>query len=147
MKAIKTINTMKQLIGFFSMLLFLFSAGNLYSQQVAGVDPADIAANMSTESAVINTRPVTQLSYDVFYSAPVTFDRNTLLSYSIPMEMDVEVKLYDKDGIDLKVLVSEMQKPGSHVIDLTSAKLKDGIYFYQLTIGTYTEIKKINLLN
>ena len=139
---------MKQLIETFSMLLFLFTACNLYSQQVAGMDPADLAANISSsKGASVITLPVSQLEFEVLQSNPVKYDRNTLLSYSIPKEMDVEIKLYDKEGMDLKTLVSEMQNPGTHIIDINSAKLKDGIYFYQLTIGTYSEIKKIILVN
>lgn len=146
MKAIRTKNTMKQLIMTFSMLLFLFTAGNLYSQQVAGIEPADIAADNS-ERASVNIHPVSQLGFEVLQINPVKYDRNTLLSYSIPMEMDVEIKLYDKEGMELKTLVSEMQNAGTHIIDLNPAELKDGIYFYQLTVGTYTEIKKIILVN
>jgi hypothetical protein len=141
MKAIKTKNTMKQLIISLSMLLFLFTACNLYSQQVR-VKPTEKVSNKNL-GASVNTKHTTQLGSDVLQSIPVQYDRNTMLSYSIPREMDVEIKVYNKNGLEIKTLVSEMQIPGTYKINLS--ELKNGTYFYQLTIGSFSEIKKIIL--
>jgi len=143
MKAIKTKNTMKQLIVTFSMLLFLFTACNLYSQQVR-VKPTEKVSNKNL-GASVNTHTASQLGSEVLQISPVKYDRNTLISYSIPRDMDVEIKVYDEKGMELKTLVSEMQNAGTHNINL--AELKNGTYFYQLSIGNYSEIKKINLVN
>ena len=144
MRAIKSNNRMKQLMITISMLLFLFTSASLYSQQTAGERATDKAPNNS-ESVI--TLPSSQVGYDVLQSSPVKFDRNTLLNYSIPYEMDVVIKVYDKEGMELKTLVNELQSEGTHNINLNSAALKDGIYFYQLTIGNYNEVKKIMLVN
>jgi len=144
MKAIKTKNSMKQLIVTFSMLLFLFTAGNLYSQQ-AGLRQTD-RADINIEGASINTLPASELGIEVLQSSPVKFDRKTLFTYSIHSEMFVEIKLFNKEGVKLRTLVSEKQNAGTHKI-LNFAELDGGIYYYQLTIGTYSEIKKIILVN
>jgi hypothetical protein len=123
----------------FSMLLFLFlSAGNLYSQQTAG-NNGEGASELTIASS--------QVGYDVMQSAPVKYDRNTLLTYSIPYPMDVEIKMFDNNGMELKTLVNEEQNAGTHNLSFNTAGLRDGVYFYQLTIGNYTEIKKIMLEN
>ena len=139
MNAIKTKNTMKQLIVSFSMLLFLFIiTGSLYSQQIAG---------NNGEGASVNTLPSSQVGYEVLQSAPVKYDRNTLLTYSIPNTMDVEIIMFDNSGMELKTLVNEKQNAGTHNLSFNKANLRDGVYFYQLTIGSYTETKKIMLVN
>ncbi|HEY3251759.1 MAG TPA: T9SS type A sorting domain-containing protein [Ignavibacteria bacterium] len=139
MRAIKSKTSMKQLTVTFSMLLFLFlAADNVYSGQKPDKDG---------EGASVNTIASSQVGYDVMQSAPVKYDRNTLLSYSIPFPMDVEIKLFDNAGMELKTLVREEQYEGTHNINFNSANLRDGVYFYQLTIGSYTETKKIMLVN
>jgi len=144
MIAIKPNNSMKQLIVTFSMLLFLFTACNLYSQQ-AGVRQIN-RADINIEVASVNTLPASELGIEVLQSSPVKYNRKTLLTYSIPMEMYVVIKLYNKEGMKLRTLVSEKQSAGTHKI-LNLSELNSGIYFYQLTIGSYSEIKKIILVN
>jgi hypothetical protein len=144
MKAIKTKNSMKQLIVTFSMLLFLFTAGNLYSQQsgVRQINRTDI----NIGGASVNTLPASELGIEVLQSIPDKYDRKSLLTYSITKGMYVEIKLYNKDGVKLGTLVSEKQNAGTHQI-IDFSELNKGTYYYQLTIGTYTEIKKIILVN
>jgi len=140
MNAIKSKNRMKQLILTISVLLFLFAASDLYSQQTAGSGPKAMPGNGASITA-----PVSELAYDVLLSEAVKYDRSTLLSYSIPAEMLVAFKLYDKSGVELKTLVYENQKAGTHSIDIGSACPKDGVYFYKLTIGNYSEVKKVDV--
>src|SRR4030095_2601356 len=136
MRAINSKNMMKQLINI-SMLLFLLSTASLYAGEITG----------DGEGASVNTIPSSMLSYEVLQSAPAKFDRNTLLTYSIPKPMDVVIKIYDNAGMEMATLVNEEQNAGTHNLILTSANLKDGVYFYMLTIGSYQEIKKIMLVN
>lgn len=134
MKAIKTGTMTKHLIVTFSMLLFLL-AGNLYSQQTNSIH--------DNPGAAANTIPSSQIGFEALQSNAVPFDQNTVISYSMPVAMDVEFKVFDKLGREITTLVNEIQNPGSHSISLKSANLKAGVYFYMLTMGNYTETKKI----
>jgi|SRR4030095_1869951 len=135
MKAIKTRTTMKHLIRLSMLLFLLANNGILYSQKTSIHDNPGAAAN---------TIPSSLVGYEAFQSEPVLFEAGTLISYSMPVEMDVEFKVFDKLGRELTTLVSEIQQPGSHEISLKDAKLKPGIYFYMLTMGNYNEVKKIS---
>lgn len=139
MEAIKTRKILKQLTISLSMLLFLFASSDLYSQ-----NPVSKHGN---PNAAAYTIPSSLIGYEVMLSNPVPFNANTLISYSIPVPMDVEFRLFDNLGRELQTLVSEIQNAGTHKINLKDANLKDGVYFYMLTIGNYTEVKKIELKN
>lgn len=137
MKAIKSRTTMKHLTTTLSMLLFLL-AGSLYSQQSNSIH--------DNPGATANTIPSSQIGFEALQSAAVPFDQNTLISYSMPVAMDVEFKVFDKLGREMVTMVNEIQSPGSHSISLKAANLKSGIYFYMLSMGNYTEIKKIAIV-
>jgi hypothetical protein len=140
MKAIKTRKIWKQLTVLFSMLLFLFAKADLYSQN----NPLSKHGN---PNAAAYTIPSSLIGYETMLSNPVPFNVNTSISYSIPLPMEVEFKLFDNLGRELQTLVSEIQDAGSHKINLKDLNLKAGVYFYMLTIGNYKEVKKIQLNN
>ncbi len=139
MKAIKSNYTTKQLIMLFSMLLFLFTAGeNLYSQQKT--------TKSVNSSMVVNTVPSSPLAFEILQSAPEVLDANTTFSYSILRTEEVEFKLFDQLGREMKTLESSTKDVGTHNIELSAANLKAGIYFYSFRIGDYKDIKKISIV-
>jgi hypothetical protein len=113
MKAIKPKNLMKQLIITLSMLLFLFTANDLYSQQVR-VKPSEKAADKGF-GASVNTISPSQLGIEILQISPEKYDRNTQISYSILRDKYVEIKIYDKKGMEIKTLVNEIQNAGNAI--------------------------------
>jgi hypothetical protein len=139
MKAIKTQNTMKQLIVLFSVLLFLFVyVDDLSSQQT------DSRPENSNTSLFALLSPQAEL--DMVQRTPSVFVKNLIVSYSIPRQEQVELKVYDKLGREVKTLVSDIQNPGSYSFEINSVNLSYGVYYYRLTIGSFTEVKKIALV-
>ena len=136
MKAIKTQNSRKQLIATFSMLLFLFAfANNSFSQQIA-------TKPVTTNSTLFELVPF-QTETEIKQSSPLPFEANTLISFSFPMIMKVELKVYDKTGKELATIVNDLKNPGNYSVDLSSANLKSGVYYYKLRIGNSTDVRKI----
>jgi hypothetical protein len=139
MKAIKTQNTMKQLIMLFSVLLFLFVyVDDLFAQQ--------IFSKPVTPNNTLFTLLSPQAELDIIQSTPSVFVKNLIVSYSIPRQEQVELKVYDKLGREVKTLISDVQNPGSYSADINSANLSYGVYYYRLTIGSFVEVKKIALV-
>ncbi len=130
MKAIKSQIRMKQLTVLSSMLLFLFSYVDLSAQE----NPNSLFSLVSTQAAA-----------DLVKSSPVTSGANVVISFSFPIPMQVALTVYDEAGREIKTLANSLQNPGSHSFDLKAAGLKKGVYYYMLTIGTYTEVKKVVL--
>jgi hypothetical protein len=152
MNAIKTQNTMKHMIVFSSMLLFLLVfTKNTNSQEISGnsVESAgnstELDVNAGTPNTILFRSITTQLEAELIANAPMTYEEGTMVGFSFPKEMFVELKVYDKSGKELKTLISETKNPGSYNTDLAMLDLKKGTYYYKLSIGSNVSVKKIIL--
>ena len=78
---------------------------------------------------------------------PNPFNPETKISFTIPEETNVSIKLYDITGREIRVLVNEKKRPGYYTIKLKGGELSSGVYFYRLvTTSGYTAVKKLILL-
>ncbi|MBK8983052.1 MAG: T9SS type A sorting domain-containing protein [Ignavibacteria bacterium] len=58
----------------------------------------------------------------------------------------VKLVIYNALGSEISVLVNENQNPGNYTVEWNAAGYPSGIYFYILSAGTFTGIKKMTLL-
>lgn len=78
---------------------------------------------------------------------PNPFNPETSISFTIPEETNVSIKLYDITGREIRVLVNEKKQPGYYTIKLKGGDLSSGVYFYRLTTSSgFTAVKKLILL-
>lgn len=77
---------------------------------------------------------------------PNPFNPSTMIEYTIPNSQQVVLKVYDILGREVQTLVNEIQNPGSYNVMFNASSLSSGIYFYRLTAGNYTEVKKMTLV-
>ena len=96
------------------------------------------------------------LAHSVEISAPKTFslDQNfpnpfnptTSISFSIPSDSKVTLEVYDVLGKAVKTLVNENRAAGTYTVSFDASALSSGVYFYRLTAGENTMLKKMNLM-
>lgn len=91
----------------------------------------------------INFEPA---DYILFQNYPNPFNPSTTVSFSIPLESFVTLKVYDVLGNDIATLVNEEKSAGSYEVRFDGAGLPSGIYFYQLKADSYSATKKMLLL-
>ncbi len=77
---------------------------------------------------------------------PNPFNPNTVISYQLPVNSDVLLKVFDVLGKEIATLVDEYKTAGRYEIEFDASRLASGIYFYQLKAGDYTAVKKMILL-
>lgn len=77
---------------------------------------------------------------------PNPFNPSTSFSYSIPQNSFVKLKLYDALGCEVECIVCKSQTAGKHTIVYNASDLSSGVYFYRLTAGAKSEVKKLLLL-
>ncbi len=77
---------------------------------------------------------------------PNPFNPTTVISYQLSAVSNVTLKVYDILGRLVTTLVSEKQSAGSYSVTFDGSRLASGVYFYRLTAGSYTAIKKLVLL-
>ena len=83
---------------------------------------------------------------------PNPFNPSTIIKYSIPKSEHVTLKVYDELGKEVSTLVDDYKEAGNYVVQFNiqqttkNKRLSSGIYYYRLTAGGVTDIKKIMLL-
>lgn len=129
---------MKQLTAVISMLLFLFLfTGNLNAQESS--------SKTGSKHAMLFTLVSPQTVEALDKMAPTLFEEGTIISFSMPRKENVELAVYDQFGNEIAELVNDMRNPGTYTEFLNYSKMKSGVYYYRLTVGNDTDVKKIML--
>jgi hypothetical protein len=108
----------------------------------------DLAAT-SVENEVSTSR-----NFSLLQNYPNPFNPGTIISYQLPVNSFVILKVYDILGKEIAALVNEQQQAGRYSINfnttndnqLTTNTLPSGVYFYQLRAGNFVETKKLILM-
>jgi photosystem II stability/assembly factor-like uncharacterized protein len=85
-------------------------------------------------------------SPELMQNYPNPFNPLTIISYKLPVDSWVTLKVYDLLGREVAVLVNEVKKMGSYEVRFDGAQLPSGFYFYQLRAGDFMQSKKLVLL-
>jgi len=84
--------------------------------------------------------------YSLSQNYPNPFNPTTNIVFQIKEEGMVFMAMYDLLGRQVKTLVNESMKPGTHRIALDASDLSAGVYFYSLKAGSFNEMKKMTLI-
>jgi len=85
-------------------------------------------------------------TYALEQNYPNPFNPTTNIVYSVPQSTFVTLKVYDILGSEVATLVNEVQSAGNYTVDFNAADLANGAYFYRLTAGSFTDVKKMVLM-
>ncbi|MCP5062140.1 MAG: T9SS type A sorting domain-containing protein [Ignavibacteriae bacterium] len=84
--------------------------------------------------------------YKLSQNFPNPFNPTTSISYSLPVTSNVNIKIFDITGKELKTLVNSKQLSGNHKIIIDASELSSGVYFYSMRASSFYETKKILLI-
>ncbi|MCK9408443.1 MAG: T9SS type A sorting domain-containing protein [Bacteroidetes bacterium] len=90
-------------------------------------------------------------TYALQQNYPNPFNPTTTIEYQLPADGFVNLKIYDVSGREVMTLVSEQQDAGTHRMmwngtDNSGRKIASGVYFCRLSVGTFTQIKKMVMI-
>jgi Tol biopolymer transport system component len=90
-------------------------------------------------------------SYQLYQNYPNPYNSSTTIKYDIPVNkkndlLNVKLIVYDVLGNEIAILVNEVIPPGEYETNFDGNGLSSGIYFYQLIVDDFVEIKKMILL-
>ncbi|MCW9096319.1 MAG: T9SS type A sorting domain-containing protein [Ignavibacteriaceae bacterium] len=77
---------------------------------------------------------------------PNPFNPSTVISFAIPSQEFVTVKVYDILGRQVKVLMNETKPAGYYEINFNASELPSGTYIYEIRAGNFVKTKKMILL-
>ncbi|MCB2205911.1 T9SS type A sorting domain-containing protein [bacterium] len=89
---------------------------------------------------------VVPAGYTLEQNYPNPFNPTTTITYSITRSENVTVKLYDALGNEVGTLINRYQTPGTYQVTLDAADLGSGTYFYRMTAGSFSQIRKMTLV-
>ena len=96
----------------------------------------------------INDVPYTVNNFSLDQNYPNPFNPSTKIRFSVKTNSLVTLKVYNILGKEVAVLLNEEKRPGEYIVDFNSDKfnLASDVYFYRLTAGSFTSVKKMVLL-
>jgi hypothetical protein len=95
---------------------------------------------------ITNNNPELPKVYSLEQNYPNPFNPETKISFDIPIQGFVSLKIFDALGREVNTLVNEVKVPGSYSVDFNGTNLPSGIYFYKLQTENYSETKKMLLI-
>ncbi len=85
-------------------------------------------------------------SFRLEQNYPNPFNPSTTISYAVPADGVVSLKVYDMLGREVAVLVNGYQHRGEYSVPFTAGALSSGVYFYRMESGSFFSMKKMILL-
>lgn len=130
----------------------------IYAEIFAGADSSD--TNLSAITLLKQYAKEVQSSYfSIDYSKtylpedfmlsqnyPNPFNPSTTILYNIPKSEFITLKIYDILGREVKTLINGTVNAGYHKFIFNGSSLASGIYFYRITAGDFSSVKKMVLL-
>ncbi len=118
---------------------------NLYLQEFKAryieAGGTDIITDIARNN--INNIP---LIFDLKQNYPNPFNPSTTITFSIPKESNVTIKIFNILGQEVKTLLNRDETPGIYSFNFNANNLSSGIYFYSIRAGNYYNVKKMMLL-
>jgi hypothetical protein len=82
--------------------------------------------------------------YQLMQNYPNPFNPATVISYSLPYDGNVTLKVYNVLGSEVSTIVNGYQQAGIHTVNFDASALSGGVYFYKLQAGnSFNSVKKM----
>ena len=115
---------------------------NSISKLIYTAQTAQVFYNTNLVTDVNEIAPI-PFRFELFQNYPNPFNSTTIIKYSISVKTNVELKVFDILGREIKTLVNEEKDAGSYKLKFNGGKLSSGIYFYRLKAGDFLQTKKL----
>lgn len=105
----------------------------------------DVIEKSSIITGVNDNLPIIK-EFALYQNYPNPFNPTSTISYSIPVNADVNLTVYDLLGNKIITLVNKPQTTGTYRTVFDASDLSSGVYFYKITAGKFVATKKLLLL-
>jgi hypothetical protein len=83
--------------------------------------------------------------FSLMQNYPNPFNPSTIISYQLPNDGFVSLKVYDLLGNEITTLVNDEKEAGKYEVIFDASVLPSGVYFYTLRAGNFVNTKKMML--
>jgi hypothetical protein len=99
-----------------------------------------------TSLTIVNAVSLSPTTYSLSQNYPNPFNPSTTINFSIQKSGMVALKIYNILGQEVTSIVNLDLKAGSYSYTFDASKLSSGVYFYSLSAGNFSQVKKMMLL-
>jgi hypothetical protein len=86
-------------------------------------------------------------SFMLAQNYPNPFNPSTTISFSLPKSSNVSLLIYDALGREVTTLLkNESMSAGNYSTQWNAASSPSGVYFYRITAGDFTQVKKMLMI-
>lgn len=104
------------------------------------LDPDAIAGVQQQTAQAIPTEYLLEQNY------PNPFNPSTTIRFNLPNQSEVLLTVYDVIGREVSQLAQGIHNAGVYTVQFDASSLSSGVYYYKLTAGSYSSIKKMMIL-
>ncbi|RPI18494.1 MAG: T9SS C-terminal target domain-containing protein [Ignavibacteriae bacterium] len=113
------------------------------------VGSGGVILKSTTGGNLIGIKPISENIPDIFLLSqnyPNPFNPSTTIEFDIPVAGYTKLTVYDLQGRESEILVSEELSAGSYRINFDGNNLSSGIYFYKLETKDFIQTKRMVLI-
>lgn len=96
-------------------------------------------------SAIVAATLGTKAEFVLGQSYPNPTKGQATVQFTLPQAETVNISLFDVSGRMMKVLVNGNKEAGTHAINFNVGMLTKGVYYYKMTAGDFTDVKKLTI--
>ncbi len=85
--------------------------------------------------------------FRLYQNYPNPFNPSTTISYLLPIQSHVTLKVFDVLGREVATLVNEERHPGAHTVRWDANGIASGVYFFRLQAGSFADVRNVLLLH
>jgi hypothetical protein len=130
-------------LAYTSVTTLAISGSDLFAGTATGVWRRSIPEMVTSVRAAIAVVPK---SFTLAQNYPNPFNPATTITYQLPTESFVHLSLFNVLGQEVRTLVNQREQAGDKSVSIDGSGLASGMYFYELTAGNFTDVKKMVLL-
>lgn len=88
----------------------------------------------------------TPTEFALFQNYPNPFNPSTTIRYHVPKRTHVTLKVHDIMGREVAELINAEQDAGAYAIVWDAQGLTSGVYYYRISAGDFTSVRKLVLM-
>jgi hypothetical protein len=105
-----------------------------------------ISNNWSADVTTVNDKNIIPVAYSLEQNYPNPFNPSTKISFSLPENSFVRLRVFNAIGLEIKSLVNGMVPAGIHEVVFDAADLYSGVYFYTINARDFVQTRKMILI-
>lgn len=124
---------------------YSYSASAQTSKQYYRLKQLDFDGSFEYSSTV-EVEGISPSVFSLKQNYPNPFNPSTKISFTLPIESNVKISVYNLIGQKVAEVVNSKFEAGNHSVDFNAGNLSSGIYFYKIEAGSFTSMKKMQLM-